>query len=79
MENDWRLTNQIDYLYKVKLKKVMFKKTQYNDHEHCEFWFAKFGEEKELLHEGYCTIDNYHWICKECLKDFLEYFKWELE
>lgn len=27
MQNDWRITNQINYLYRAKLKKVQFTKT----------------------------------------------------
>jgi hypothetical protein len=30
------------------------------------------------LHEGYCTIDNYHWICETCFHDFKDMFKWKV-
>lgn len=47
MNGDWRLTNQINYLYMLKLKKEAFKKTDRSDHEHCEFCFGKFSENQE--------------------------------
>ena len=66
MNGDWRLTNQINYLYMLKLKKEAFKKTDRSDHEHCEFCFGKFSENQGDLHFGYCTLDRYHWICDRC-------------
>jgi predicted Fe-S protein YdhL (DUF1289 family) len=32
-----------------------------------------------VLHEGYCTQDEYHWICDQCFKDFKERFHWTVE
>jgi hypothetical protein len=32
----------------------------------------------EALHEGYCTLDDYHWICSECFHDFKELFGWRV-
>lgn len=79
MNGDWRLTNQINYLYMLKLKKEAFKKTDRSDHEHCEFCFGKFSENQGDLHFGYCTLDRYHWICDRCFGDFKDLFKWTLE
>ena len=79
MKNDWRLTNQVNYLFRSTLKKVDFKKKLDNDHEHCEFCWAKFGESKDMLSSGYCTIDEYHWICEKCFQDFREQFEWRLK
>lgn len=79
MNGDWRLTNQINYLYMLKLKKEAFKKTDRSDHEHCEFCFGKFSENQGDLHFGYCTHDGYHWICDRCFDDFKDLFKWTLE
>lgn len=76
MQEDWRLTTQMKYLYRAKLKKAIFKKTEQNDHEHCEFCFDKFSEEENTLHEGYCTMDRYRWICEVCFRDFHEQFEW---
>ena len=78
MKNDWRLTNQLDYLYRATLKKAIFKGSTVNDHEHCEFCCEKFGEGEGWLQLGYCTIDGYYWICKECFQDFKKQFEWHL-
>lgn len=78
MQNDWRLANQMNYLYRVSLKKVVFRASDTNDHEHCEFCWVKFGEGKESKKSGYCTLDGYHWICNECFQDFKELFEWNL-
>lgn len=59
MENDWRITNQMNYLYRAALKKAVISRTATNDHEHCEFCWHKFSEERGLLHSGYCTLDQY--------------------
>lgn len=79
MEKDWRLTNQMNYLYKATLKKAAFVPSETNDHEHCVFCFDKFGEEEEFLKSGYCTLDEYHWICPTCFRDFQKQFAWDLK
>lgn len=76
--DDWRLTNQRDYLLKRRLKKCCFADFPQKDHEHCSFCWEKFGHGKDMLQNGYCTEDNYHWICEECFEDFKEMFHWEL-
>lgn len=76
MEEDWRLTYQMDYLYRATLKKAVFKRTAMNDHEHCEFCWDKFGEGEGMLKSGYCTLDRYRWICETCFQDFQEQFEW---
>ena len=78
MEKDWRLTNQIKYLYKTKLFRATFKETKDNDHEHCEFCWSKFSESDDDLHEGYCSLNMHIWICDKCYHDFNKMFKWEL-
>lgn len=78
MEKDWRLTNQMNYLYRAVLKKADFISSQSNDHEHCEFCFDKLGEDEALQNAGYCTLDRYHWICEECFQDFQSQFEWNL-
>jgi predicted Fe-S protein YdhL (DUF1289 family) len=32
----------------------------------------------EALHQGYCTLDEYRWICRECFTDFNEMFGWRI-
>ena len=48
------------------------------DHDHCEFCWAKFMEDDlpDVLHEGYTTENEYHWICPTCFNDFNERFAW---
>lgn len=78
MGNDWRLTNQKNYLFRAIFKKTVFRKTATRDHEHCEFCWDKFGEEEKLLHSGYCTLDNYRWVCEQCFHDFQSEFDWQI-
>lgn len=78
MQKDWRLTNQMNYLYQATLVKSVYNASGNNDHDHCEFCFDKFGESDGLQKSGYCTIDRYRWICNECFQDFQEQFEWQL-
>jgi hypothetical protein len=81
-EKDWRLTNQEKYLKGVTLRWEKYKKYSKDwEHDHCEFCMAKFSEEENTdnLNGGYTTEDNYHWICRQCFKDFKEMFKWEIK
>ena len=32
----------------------------------------------QTLHDGYCTLDDDHWICSECFTDFKEMCRWRL-
>ena len=76
--DDWRLTNQMDYLYKRKIIKTAFLNYPEKDHEHCSFCWSKFGRENDSINDGYCTEDANHWICCACFEDFKTMFKWEL-
>lgn len=78
MQDDWRLTGKTDYLYRAELKKAEFKGSATNDHEHCEFCLNKFGAGEGMLKAGYCTPDEYYWICPECFQDFQKQFEWRL-
>lgn len=78
MQNDWRLNNQMEYLYESELLYSTFKEDEKNDHVHCEFCWATFSDDLEDLHNGYCTLDKYRWICQECYDDFKDMFKWRL-
>ena len=78
---DWRVTNQERYLRGVTLIwRTYAPASPSNDHDHCEFCFAKFmpGSEPETFQEGYATVDGYRWICKQCFNDFAELFAWQV-
>ncbi len=79
--NDWRLFNQEKYLKGVTLILRKYRRYPKNpdwDHDHCEFCMAKFMTEDfpDVLHVGYATRDEYHWICEPCFEDFKERFNW---
>ena len=75
-ENDWRLTNQINYLFDKQLKFSKYvKHSDIWEHDHCEFCYEKFFNESQ---HGYSTLDNYYWICENCFNDFHEMFEWTL-
>lgn len=76
--DDWRITNQRSYLYKVKIQKCNISKFPEKDHEHCSFCWDKFGCYDGMLKEGYSTEDGRHWICESCYRDFKKVFEWEL-
>jgi len=82
-KNDWRLTNQEDYLAGVTLVRRSYRQNAKNpewDHDHCEFCFEKFSLDSSIdeLREGYATLDDYRWICPSCFEDFKEMFKWNV-
>jgi hypothetical protein len=80
---DWRLTNQERYLKgAVLIWRHYAPANPANDHDHCEFCYAKFmavGGEPDALSEGYSTPDRYRWICKPCFDDFATQFAWRVE
>lgn len=76
-KNDWRYTGQDKYLDNVQLEWSRFDKSV-RDHDHCEFCFSKFSDNEGDLHEGYCTLDKYHWICPKCYEDFKHMFNWRV-
>lgn len=75
--NDWRLTNQKDYLFGLTLTFKKFDSTR-TDHEHCEFCWQKIMDDDnpDVEKEAYTTVDENHWVCKNCFDDFKEMFKW---
>jgi hypothetical protein len=79
---DWRLQGQERYLSGIELMWRAYRQKSDNpdwDHDHCAFCWAKFMvDEPEALHAGYCTLDEYHWICKACFEDFRGRFGWKL-
>lgn len=76
--DDWRFMGQDKYLEGITLKFCNFD-SKFREHDHCEFCFEKFGDGAEDLHQGYCSLDNYHWICENCYNDFKDYFNWKLK
>jgi len=78
-ELDWRLQGQEKYLLGATLKfDIWASNNPNNDHDHCEFCSAKFASStfQETLHEGYSTLDHYHWVCVGCFNDFSKRFNW---
>ena len=76
-DSDWRLQGQERYLQSaVLLHRKWHTKNPKWDHDHCEFCWAKFmdKESPDVLREGYCTENSYHWICDKCFNDFKEKF-----
>jgi hypothetical protein len=78
---DWRLTGQERYLKGVPLSHRAYRPYPKNptwDHDHCEFCAATFSlrPDPTFLKAGYCTLDEYHWICNKCFLDFKGLFKW---
>lgn len=75
-KNDWRLTNQMKYLFEKKLLHTKYTPFREGwEHDHCEFCSETINQSTDL---AYCTTDKYHWICKKCFNDFKEMFKWEV-
>ena len=73
---DWRLFDQEEYLLKKTLIHKDYRTSSAGDHEHCCFCWEKFSRMDEDLHLGYCTEDEYHWICEKCYQDFRLHFQW---
>ena len=79
--SDWRLRGQEKYLAGATLVHRPYRRYAANrnwDHDHCAFCWAKFMVEDrpDVLHNGYTTPDEYHWICGRCFEDFREQFGW---
>jgi hypothetical protein len=79
--SDWRLQGQEQWLRGVELCRRAYRLYAKNpawDHDHCEFCSAKFmvDDLPDVLHEGYCTLDERHWICAACFDDFNEMLAW---
>ena len=82
-ESDWRLAGDKSYLKGVELRRQKYRQYPENpgwDHDHCRFCWAKFAlaGESDALRGGYCTPDEYYWICEECFGAFRERFEWRL-
>jgi hypothetical protein len=80
-ETDWRIMGQDKFLQNVTLIHREYRRPRMNpnwDHDHCEFCSARFMVEDypDVLHRGYATENDYHWICENCFNDFKESFNW---
>ena len=81
--DDWHLRGQEKYLLGASLVRRSYRRYAGNrewDHDHCAFCWAKFMVEDHpgVLHEGYATPDDYHWICDQCFSEFRDRFQWQL-
>jgi hypothetical protein len=79
-QNDWRLMDQMGYLFQKELRHLQWRPYREGwDHDHCEFCNASLSEDGGDFHIGYCTSDEYYWICPECFADFKEMFQWTVQ
>ena len=69
---DWRLTNQINYLFGKKLIYKKFVSTPKRDHGHCSFCWMKFYDGDF----GYMDENSSNIVCTKCYDDFKKKFKW---
>ncbi len=82
-DTDWRLTDQDTFLMGATLVHRRYRLSRSDpdwDHDHCAFCWAKFMVEDlpDVLHEGYATPDDYHWICEQCFRDFQGQYHWQV-
>jgi hypothetical protein len=76
-KNDWRLTNQMNYLNKKQLLHIPYQIYREGwDHDHCDFCHETIDLNTKM---AYCTTDQYHWICESCFEDFKTMFQWEVK
>ncbi|MBE7076491.1 MAG: hypothetical protein E7374_01200 [Clostridiales bacterium] len=76
-KNDWRLTNQHNYITNAKLLKTSTLSIP-RDHEHCIFCWEKFLQNEEAQREVYMTTDLKYLICTDCFNDFKSLFNWSI-
>lgn len=78
-KNDWRITNQEDYLKDKMMKKIKYKDVASDtSHDHCAFCWDKISAAKNDLHDAYCTLDEKHFVCEACFNDFKKSFNFKL-
>ncbi len=85
-ESDWRLLRGGEEYYSgLTLFRRRFCGRYPGDHQHCDFCWAKFmderdppypGDEHVIVHEGYSPEDNVCWVCDQCFADFHVRFSW---
>ncbi len=75
MNNNWHLTNQMNYLYQKNLIKGTFKLIVKAGSMNIVLFVLK----KMIIPTlAYSTEDRYHWICPECFDDFKTMFEWRI-
>jgi hypothetical protein len=75
--NDWRLTNQENYLAQKQVIHTEWEPRQANwNHDHCAFCSKTIDHSTG---KAYCTTDKYHWICDDCFTDFKDMFGWSVK
>ena len=80
--DDWRRQGQERCLLGSKLIKHRYRAYRQGwDHDHCEFCWATFDDERlpDALREGWTTPDEYRWICDTCFSDFKDQFNWHIQ
>jgi len=76
-KDDWRLVGGEEDVWQDKqlLHKHWEKYRSGWDHDHCEFCGKKLSKPTDI---GYCTTDQYYWICEACFNDFKDMFQWKV-
>lgn len=80
LKDDWRLLSYKGQLNGMEFELIKFNSTVSNDHEHCDFCFAKITDldikNEIVFKEGYAYINaktkKLNFICPECFNDFKE-------
>lgn len=75
--DDWRRQGQEKFLFGTTL--IHQKYVPYSErweHDHCSFCYRKLSVAGGDVDTGYCTTDQYYWICEECFADFRHEFQW---
>ena len=83
--DDWRILAYKGFMDGQKFEKLDFVSSDKNDHEHCEFCYAKITDLENLSEKveksGYVYKDleknRSHWLCQECFNDFKERFNFK--
>ena len=80
---DWRLgPDENRFLDKFEWQKKPWTQTRPHwDHDHCSFCGVEISasDEQGVLHEGYTTEDEYHWVCETCFVDFTPEMNWKMK
>ncbi|MCW3127787.1 MAG: hypothetical protein JWO03_3445 [Bacteroidetes bacterium] len=78
MSEDWRLLNQLQYLYNARLVFKPYNHCGHWDREQCEFCAKKFDVAvvENTMQQGYVTEAGDRWVCEKCYGDFGEWFDW---
>lgn len=81
-QDDWRLRGQEEYLNNMTfIWSKYYPVSASNIHAHCEFCWHKFMENsegvKDCSQEGYKSMEDDYWVCKDCFEDFQKMFNWK--